>query len=430
MVSKSCEGMFDDVIDQIVPDDSELRKERSIAESIIESIRKAVPHGCEVVLVGSVAKGTFLKGSNDLDIFILFDRKIGKDCLKSSIIRIMEKAFPGKGYQLNYAEHPYLRFHCLGRKVDLVPAYRIANAEYIASSVDRSVLHTGYVLENLSEEQRVDVILLKSLLKAYSLYGAEIKIQGFSGYLCELLIISCRTFQGLMHRASIWKEPVFFDPADHYKDENQPLDRFKGPLIIIDPTDRKRNVAAALSRENFKKFVRISRFILKNKDSRTFLRKPKTFRQKVSSAKRRNIIYLITMPRPDVVDDVLWGQIHKLMSQLRSELSDFQPGKLFADDLQGIRIAVPLKKDILQDTEEIEGPPLYMTEHVSKFRDAHRSAGLFERDGRLIALRKRKNKTAHSAIELFFSRYSEKDSHLSYPIERIDIRCLDDPSVL
>jgi tRNA nucleotidyltransferase (CCA-adding enzyme) len=39
-----------------------------------------------------------------------------------------------------------------------------------------------------------EVRLLKKFMKGTGVYGAEIKIGGFSGYLCELLILKYRSF--------------------------------------------------------------------------------------------------------------------------------------------------------------------------------------------------------------------------------------------
>jgi len=52
---------------------------------------------------------------------------------------------------LKYAEHPYTRIHLndVGINVDLVPAYKIANAEELGTTVDRSPLHTEFLMHIL-----------------------------------------------------------------------------------------------------------------------------------------------------------------------------------------------------------------------------------------------------------------------------------------
>lgn len=411
---------FAKAIAKIVPTEEEVRSERRLASTIIRRLQDQSPKWCRVVLAGSVAKGTFMRGSNDLDIFILFEKRIERENLESGIRNIMEKAFPKTGFQLSYAEHPYLRFHYQGRRVDLVPAYDIKDTKERKSAVDRSVHHTKYIKNNLPKDKRKDVILLKSFLKSYSLYGAEIKIKGFSGYLCELLIISYGSFMKLMTAASKWKLPIFLDPADHYKNTDCPP-FFETPLILVDPTDKKRNVAAALSCRNLLRFIRLSKRLIKTMNPDMITRAPRTFRQKVSSAKRNNHLYMVSMPKPDVVDDILWGQLHKLMHQLKKHLSDFKPGNIFADDSEGIRIAIPLKEDLLPKTEDVQGPPLDMKDHIKKFKNSHKDAAFLRRNGRLIARRNRKIRSAEDAILEFLKKYEKSASHLSGPTNKIKI---------
>ena len=50
------------------------------------------------------------------------------------------RAFPGQRYVVSYAEHPYVRLHSQGRKIDIVPAYKIkkiTGAADLKSAVDR-----------------------------------------------------------------------------------------------------------------------------------------------------------------------------------------------------------------------------------------------------------------------------------------------------
>jgi len=146
--------LLNDVLKYIRPSSEELRKETKFANDLIRKIGAKAPPTCKVVLTGSIAKGTFLRDRRDIDIFVLFERSVAREKLESAIKKIVTKAFPGIGYQLSYAEHPYARFHYEGRRIDLVPAYKISKAAQRISAVDRSVLHTRFIKKKLKNKPK------------------------------------------------------------------------------------------------------------------------------------------------------------------------------------------------------------------------------------------------------------------------------------
>ncbi len=412
-----------EVLSAVKPSRKELNEELKIAGMLLRKIKKSVSSSCEVVLTGSVAKKTFLRDGRDIDIFVLFGKTVSKKSFESRIKKIMARAFPSVGYQVSYAEHPYARFHYHGRKVDLVPAYKISKATERLSAVDRSVLHTRFVRKSLKAKQTDEVLLLKQFLKANSLYGAEIKTKGFSGYLCELLIIRHKTFRKLVREASKWKD-VFIDLKRFYtqKEKEGAKKRFGSRFIVIDPTDKDRNVAAAVSEKNFKAFITLCKRFIRRPAKELFFRLPETFEQKVKRAARGSKAITVSMPRPEVVDDVLWGQLHKLMNQLKDHLGDFGPKDIIADDSRHIvRLAVILKKDRLPSKMLISGPPMDMKKHVVNFRKSHRRTRFVKKRKRLYAEVKRPVTKAETAVLQFFRKYSQTKSHLAYPEEMLII---------
>ncbi|MDD5340213.1 MAG: CCA tRNA nucleotidyltransferase [Candidatus ainarchaeum sp.] len=401
------------VLPMIRPSRLEMKEEAAFTKSLLAHIQASAPAGSEAVLTGSMAKRTFLREKRDVDVFVLFRRSVPRDRLEPLIKGIMGKAFPGRAYQLSYAEHPYARFRLEGRRIDLVPAYRIADASERVSAVDRSVLHTSFVLKKLRDVD--SVLLLKSFLQANSLYGAEIKIQGFSGYLCELLVIRYGSFMNLLRAASKWKPPVFIDIKGYHKGKAIREAQLRlGRFVVIDPTDANRNVAAAVSPENLSSFVRLCKSFLKKPSAQFFLRKPESFEDKVARAAKGAKLIMVTLPRPDVVDDVLWGQLHRMAGQLELHLSGFGPKAILADDGQHIvRLALVLGTDLLPPTMEIEGPPLSMKPHVKRFRESHRGARFAIRKKKIFAIVKRPSGRAEAAVREFFRKFSRTKSHLA-----------------
>jgi len=408
------------VLSSIKPSKKELAAELETASTLLATIQKHSPKKCEVVLTGSMAKKTFLRESRDIDVFVLFDRSTPREKLEEHMKKILKKAFPSVGYQVSYAEHPYLRFHYEGRKVDLVPAYKISKSSDMKSAVDRSVLHTKYIVKSLKKGQRDEILLLKKFLKSNSLYGAEIKVKGFSGYLCELLIIKYGTFSKLLRAAAKWDE-VFIDLKKYYSPK-QKLDAKKrfGFFVVIDPTDRNRNVAAAVSRSSFRSFISVSKKFLKSPSEKFFFRTPESFEQKVRKSSKGGKLYVLSMPRPDVVDDILWGQIYKLNRQLKEHLADFDPKQIIADDSRHVvRLAVILGTSKLPPKMLIAGPPLKMKERARDFKKSRKGAKFITKKNKLFAEVKRPVTKAETAIRNFFQNYSKTKSHLAYSNEMI-----------
>lgn len=402
------------VLPVIRPTPKEAAGEARFSRELVEHIRSSAPRGAEVVLTGSMAKRTFLRERRDVDVFVLFARSAPRESLEPHIKAIMAKAFPGRAYQLSYAEHPYARFRLDGRRIDLVPAYKIRTAAERVSAVDRSVLHTSFVRRTLKSID--DVLLLKSFLQANGLYGAEIKVQGFSGYLCELLIIRYGSFMRLAKAAAKWKAPIFIDIKGCHKGRAAVagMQERLGKFVVIDPTDGNRNVAAAVSPENLARFVSLCRAFLKKPSPQMFLRKPECFESRVARAARGAKLFMATLPRPDVVDDVLWGQLHRLMGQLGHHLAEYGPRAMLADDSQHIiRLAVVLRKNRLPPQMAVEGPPASMKEHAAAFRKSHRGARFIMRKKRLCAIVRRPVAEAGESIMEFFRKFSRTQSHLA-----------------
>jgi len=401
-----------DVLREIEPTQKEADEIKKLAASLIKLL-KEYEKKRKILLAGSVAKGTYLRDSADVDIFIMFKERLPKEEMKREIEELMAKAFPGTVYQMNYAEHPYIRFHISGRRVDMVPAYEMKKTEERLTAVDRSVLHTKYILKNLKKSKREDVLLLKQLLKANGLYGAEIKIQGFSGYLCELLIIKYGSFSKLIKEAAGWKLPLIIDLKKYYKPKDAELliKKFNSKFVVIDPTDKNRNVAAALSEENFKKFVSLARRFLRKPSKNLFFRE-ESFDEKIKRASKHGKIILIKFKKPDVVDDVLWGQLKKFMRMLEDALADFVIRGIIADANREVRVAVIAKNDVAGGVVEKQGPPIKMKKHVESFRRAHKNDKIIKRGGRLIALVKTPKKKLRDAVLEFIKENYEKFSHL------------------
>ena len=246
------------------------REEREKAERIWRLVRERLEDAlrrkgvdAEVTLQGSLAKDTWLSGDLDIDVFVLFPRswRSRLDDAKE----LFKEAFRGFPVEERYAAHPYIRVLVEDVWVDIVPALRVASGAEAETAVDRTPFHTEYVKRRLDEEQRDEVRLLKRFLHGIGVYGAEIAVQGFSGYLAELLIAAFGCFRTVLEKAAQWKPPIVIDLEGHYGGVvERVLERFRDqPLIVVDPVDPRRNVAAAVSVRSLALFVIASRLYLR-----------------------------------------------------------------------------------------------------------------------------------------------------------------------
>src|SRR3989344_6793717 len=96
----------------------------------------------EAILGGSVAKGTFLKGQHDVDIFVLYknDKDISNK-LESSL-RIFKNIERVKG------SRDYFQARVYGLNFEIVPVLKIKTVKEAKNITDISPLHVDWVKKN------------------------------------------------------------------------------------------------------------------------------------------------------------------------------------------------------------------------------------------------------------------------------------------
>ncbi|MEK6981958.1 MAG: CCA tRNA nucleotidyltransferase [Candidatus Micrarchaeota archaeon] len=414
------------VLEGIKPTKEEDRYEKKLAAKCIKKLQ-ATSKEFIAVLVGSIAKGTYLRQSTDIDIFLLFDRKKNKNEFEIVVRNCVEEAFPNERYEISYAEHPYIKLYYKGKKIDVVPAYRIKNATEMASAVDRSVLHTKYIIKNLKKDMVEEVLLLKKFLKSNELYGAQIRYEGISGYLCELLILKYKTFLNTLKNAQNWEEGTLLqlEKIDKKTEIDRIRKKFNAPLIFIDPTDRNRNVAAAFSLNNFKIFKKLTKKFLKNPTKR-FFDDPQTFEQKLAKMKAKyEHIYELEILKPDLNEDILWGQIKRSEKLLNNYLrqNGFKTLQSLIDVNENkIRIILRLKEKELSKFRIMIGPEIKRKEHLRDFKKAHAKSRMFIEAGRIKAEVKRKIRNIEIALRLFLPQLDRIKNFKNLDKKIIEIR--------
>jgi tRNA nucleotidyltransferase (CCA-adding enzyme) len=163
---------------------------------------------------------------------------------------------------------------------------------------------------------------LKQFCISNKCYGADVKTLGFSGYLCELLIIKYGSFMECVKDATKWRasHTITFDNLSE-----EEAKKFKSALIVVDPVDRNRNVGAAVSIEKFYTFVKSCKDFIENPKEEFFFRKlakPYSIADVKKKINERNTKwYLIIFRKPKIIEDVLYPQMKRCSKSIEKMLN-------------------------------------------------------------------------------------------------------------
>ena len=382
-----------EVLKKVTPSTSD----RKILEKIIKELKEILLKEIEkrnlpvkIELVGSTAKDTYLKTNLDIDYFLLFPTKFDKIDISKNTLSIGKKILSDT--EESYAEHPYLRGYYKNYFVEIVPSYKIEKASQKLSAVDRTPLHTKYILENLSEKQKPEVLLLKQFLRGIGCYGAEAEIEGFSGYLCEILVLKYGTFNNIIKNAKNWK---FGKKLSLTKDI---IPKFDTALIFIDPVDRKRNVASALSVEKFNLFIKACDAYLNKPNIKFFFPvkiKPWSIEKiKKELYKHKSQFIGIKLDKPEIINENLYPQMRKAVKAIwknciKNDFTIFDVTFHIDDKKNFVYIIIKTKEETLTNIVEHMGPPIKLKKNVDEFKnkwedDKRLIKGPYEKKGRIF----------------------------------------------
>lgn len=312
-----------DVLSRIKPSDEEYELVRRVYATIAGALRSVLAeHGveAEVTLQGSVAHDTWLSGSRDIDVFVLFPESWTREDLETRALPLLVEAARRAGeYTLMYAEHPYVRVRVDGVEADVVPAIRVGNPSQIRTAVDRTPFHTEYVSRVLTREQRDHVRLLKRFMKSIGVYGAEVKVYGFSGYAAELLVATYGGFRGVLEAASRWRPPVFVSTVPLTPQLRSTLtSRYPDSCIYMpDPVDPERNVTASVGPRSLATFMLAAGCYLRNPGPEFFQEPPEpTVEEVLRTLENRCVVFLVYRLRDRLPPDSVWGEVQRVASRL------------------------------------------------------------------------------------------------------------------
>lgn len=379
---------FKKILETIKPTGEESEKVKSLSYELINAINDiAIKNDidAEAVLVGSVAKDTWLHGKGDIDIFMKFPLDLDEARLKEYGLFLGFECVKTVGgrYELRYASHPYVTGFIEGFDIDFVPCYPIKSADELKSAVDRTILHTEYVKKKLEPEQKDEVLLLKKFMESIHTYSAEFKVGGFSGYLCELLIICYGSFLEVLKAAADEWGPDYVIDLENYGTENI----FTEPMVVIDPTDKNRNVAAALTLEKISEFIVASRNFLEDPKEDYFFKKQlkidlNSIKEEFKQRETKTV--LIIFKPPEIPADALYPQIKKTEKSLgqvldRADFSVFNTSS-WTDEKNNVIILLELNVWKLPAIKKHYGPYIWPRKHHERFVSKYGDKAYVEED--------------------------------------------------
>jgi tRNA nucleotidyltransferase (CCA-adding enzyme) len=274
-----------------------------------------------------------------------------------------------------------LEFHIDGIRVNVVPCYSVEKGQW-KSATDRTPYHTEYMREHLRPEMRLEARLLKRFMKGIRSYGAEIRVGGFSGMLVETLILHYKSFLDTLVEASKWKPVIFLDLEKPTSSKDSRHRDLGSPLVVIDPVDPNRNLAAAVRDDKLWGFVAASRELQNNPGTWYFFPPKPIPRTKAQFAKllehQNRDILAISFEHSRTVPDVLWGQLLKVENSLVELMvrQDFNAVRstVWSDESRSSAILIELNSSILPGVQMGQGPPVSKQDDSQAFLDRHLNA--------------------------------------------------------
>lgn len=417
-----------DTLNEIIPTNQELNLINKIVQNLKHLLKnKAEELNLNYTLIESQGstgiKQTQLKGDFDIDLFIGLDynlykpkyeglskNKLKKESKKDFLKLCKEWIIKSltleefKDPRLLYAEHPYVTVDYvvdnIKIKIDIV-LYFDLDKKFIEkngpiTAVDRSPWHGRFIKEKLTTEQKNDVRLLKQFFKANHCYGDTSAVGkiGFIGYSAELLIYYFENIQNLFKNFHTLKKKSL----DYYKRSNDELSKIKhfqnDYLIIIDPIDKNRNVASAISGRAYKYCNEKVKQFLKKPSKKFFIQKPIP-KADLSNSKDPLLskIFIVELKNSNkkihytVNRDKLYSIAESIKSNGEKEFTHAERFEniifeiYFKAELDEYNIAIYCEKPQISKTYVRRGPPISETFHVNKFKE--KNPDFYEKKGYL-----------------------------------------------
>ncbi|MFH1066178.1 MAG: nucleotidyltransferase domain-containing protein [Nanoarchaeota archaeon] len=390
----------DNVLKEIKPSSAEEKAVLAIASAVMQKIR--IPNATPV-LGGSFAKGTWLSGNHDVDIYVKFTKSFysGKN-ISTVLEKELKKSF--KDVEVLHGSRDYFQLKMKEFTVEIVPIIEINHADEAENITDVSILHVKWVSHH--RQLLDDMRMAKAFFKANRIYGAESYIQGFSGYVLEILTVYYSGFEELMQNIAKWdvSKRVVIDIEGYHKGKAliSELNKAKlySPLILIDPVQKDRNAAAGLSWEVYEKAIIPARNYLEN-PSLKFFEKQIMTKALLKKKAGKNAFFMIEANALEGKRDIVGAKLLKCFEHAKKELV-LHEFKVLESGWEWEKDALfwfIVPKEKLSLNYKHRGPPVAEAERLMQFKQAWKERKILEEDGVSYVLAKRKFRDAKSLLK-------------------------------
>lgn len=375
------------------------------AKTHVDSYVAQLDDVVDVVFGGSFAKGTWLPGHADIDIFVKIKPSVGIEKFEEMGREIGSEALKSYGPKLRYSDHPYVEVFVKKVRVNVVPCYDVEQGKW-QSAADRSPFHTRYISSNFDDEKRRQARLLKKFLKSVGIYGAEISTEGFSGYVSEVLVLKYSSFENLLRAAADWQERQIIAVSDYDSDFVRVSN---SPVIIIDPVDSRRNLGTAISPESVAKFMLAARKFLE-KPSLDFFKEGKYRR---GTIKMLPNVLVVEFSHEKKSPDIIWGQLKRSLSAIAKqlELAHFEVlrSSCVTDEKSSAALAFLLESITLPPYTKRKGPEVFRREDTASFLSNRKKplASWVDREMRIAMVIERRATDARKFVKSLLINHRE-----------------------
>ena len=382
-------------------------------------------------LGGSLAKGTFLPLSYDADVFVRFNYNIYKE-KNNELSNFLEQALSKFKPKRVHGSRDYFQFVKNKVHFEVVPILNINSIEQARNITDISPLHVLW-FKNKGNKKIIDSVRLSKLFcKSAEVYGAESFINGFSGHVLDILNVYYGSFLKLIKTASTsWKkkleagEKIVVDVERAHKGKalfNLNKSKTTNSLIVIDPIQKERNAAAALSDEKLRKFIKYAEKFLKSPSKKFFENHPPTVDDLRKKLKDNEILILVkARPIKKFSFDVAGCKSLKINKFLERKIkeSDFKLKKAifywskdFKEEALNFFI---VKQEKLSKEVVLKGPPIMFEKAVNNFKSKHKKT--FTRGSFIFAKEIRKFRDIKKLIDVLIKDRYLKDKSKKISVE-------------
>ncbi len=348
------------------PPPSEVQKITAVAEEAKALVDGHVAGKSDIVQVvfgGSFAKGTWLRGDADIDIFFKVRPSVPVEKFEELGRSVGQDALKAHRPRLRYSDHPYVEAFVKNVRINVVPCYDVEQGRW-QSAADRSPFHTEFISRNFDNEKRKQARLLKKFFKAAGIYGAEISTGGFSGYVSEVLVHKYGSFESVLRAAADWQEWQVVAAGDYDPDV---VKGFNSSIVIIDPVDSRRNLGTAISPESAGRFMLAARAFLGRPSIQFF----KGDQRGPDAKKLLPSVLVVEFSHKERSPDVVWGQIKRSTSAIAKqlELADFVVlrSSCVTDEKKSAVLAFMLESMTLPPYTKKKGPEVFRRNDAASF---------------------------------------------------------------